>query len=73
MQTQVLLLRTYGSAAASKSEQQQEVANAVVALKAQMAGAYDASFDPLTLVVTTGLIGGPKIDGECYSDSDAVV
>ena len=59
MQTQVLLLRTYEPAAASQSEQQQqEIANAMAVLQKQMAGAYDASFDPLTLVVVTGLIGG---------------
>jgi hypothetical protein len=54
MHMQVLLLRTYEPVAASKSEQQQEVANAVAILQEQMAGACNASFDPLTLVVVTG-------------------
>jgi hypothetical protein len=52
--TQVLLFRTYEPAAASKAAQRQADANSVAVLKTQMAGAYDASFDPLTLVVVTG-------------------
>lgn len=54
MRTQVVLLRTCEPAAASKAAQRQADANAVAHLKTQMAGAYDASFDPLTLVVVNG-------------------
>ena len=49
---QVLLCEAYGVAAASELDKQQAAGAAATTVVEQMAGTYDAKFDPLALVVS---------------------